>query len=195
MVFKGIIFDLDGVLADTEYYQWQGWIEALKPFGIKISKEEYFNYAGKRGDIIEAELIKNYNLDIEKGSLLKQKEERLIEWFQTKELKLLPYAKEAVEFFSKTAKIAVASGGPKDEVVLKLKRINFYHYFPVITAGNEVERGKPYPDIYLLASQRLGLASKDCLAFEDTEYGLAAAKSAGLVCFAIPGEFSIKQNF
>jgi len=195
MGFKGIIFDLDGVLTDTEYYQWQGWVEALKPFGINISKEDYFNYAGKRGDIIEAELIKNYNLNIEMGSLLKKKEKLLIEWFHNKELKLLPYARESVEFFSKIAKIAVASGGPKDEVILKLKRVNLYNYFPIITAGNEVKRGKPFPDIYLLAAQRLILNPEDCLAFEDTEYGLAAAKSAGLTCFAIPSEFSVKQSF
>jgi HAD superfamily hydrolase (TIGR01509 family) len=195
-LIKGIIFDLDGVLVDTEGYQWQGWVEILKPLGISLSKEEYFKYAGKTGNIIESELVKDYNLKIEKGSLLKQKEELLIEWFSSKELKLLPYAKEAIEFFiDKKMKIAIASGGPKDEIILKLKRIDLYSLFPVITSSGEVKRGKPFPDIYLLSAERLELKPEECLAFEDTQYGLGAAKSAGLTCFAVPGEFSVKQDF
>lgn len=195
-LIKGVIFDLDGVLVDTEGYQWQGWVEVLEPFGISLSKEEYFKYAGKTGIIIESELAKDYNLKIEKGSLLKQKEELLIEWFHSKELKLLSYAKEAIEFFiNKKMKIAIASGGPKDEIILKLKRTNLYSLFPVITSSGEVERGKPFPDVYLLSAERLELKPEECLALEDTQYGLESAKSAGLTCFAIPGEFSAKQDF
>ena len=194
---KGVIFDLDGVLVDTEYYQWQGWVEILKPFGIPLSKKEYFNYAGKRGDIVELELIKKYNLKVEKGSLQKQKEKLLIEWFASKELELMSYAKETVEFFvkNKSFKIAVASGGPKDEVILKLKRTNLYNFFPVVVTGSEVKRGKPYPDIYLFCAKKLGLEPKNCLALEDTQYGVESAKSAGLFCFAIPNEYSLKQDF
>lgn len=194
---KGIIFDLDGVLADTEYYQWQGWVEALKPYGILLSKEKYFDYAGKREDIIEKELIKKYNLKIKKGELLDKREKLLIEWFSSKKLKPMPWVKEAVVFFAKEKKIklAIASSGPKDEVILKLKKINFYSYFPVIVAGSEVKRGKPYPDIYLLATKKLKLKPKECLALEDTQYGTESAKTAGLVCFAIPSEYSKKQNF
>ena len=194
---KGIIFDLDGVLVDTEYYQWQGWVEVLKPFGIPLSKKEYFNYAGKRGDIVESELIKNYNLKVEKGSLQKQKEKLLIKWFNEKKLKLMPYTREAAEFFTKNNKIklGLASGGPRDEVILKLKRTNLYFFFPVIVSGSDVKRGKPYPDIYLLTAKKLGIEPKKCLALEDTQYGVESAKSAGLFCFAIPNEYSLKQDF
>lgn len=193
---KGVIFDLDGVLIDTEVYQWKGWVEVLKPLGIDLSKEEYFKYAGKTGSIIESELVNDYNLKIEKGSLLKQKEELLIEWFHHEELNLLPYAKEAVEFFiNKKVMVGLASGGPKDEIILKLKRVNLFYLFPVITSASEVKRGKPFPDIYLLSAERLGLKPEECLAIEDTQYGLESAKSAGITCFAIPGEFSVKQDF
>ena len=59
---EAAIFDVDGVLVDTEYFQWQGWVEVLKPLGKSISKEKYFNYAGKHGDIIETELLNEFNL-------------------------------------------------------------------------------------------------------------------------------------
>jgi len=91
--------------------------------------------------------------------------------------------------------VGLASGGPKDEIILKLKRVNLYYLFPVITSASEVKRGKPFPDIYLLSAERLGLKTEECLALEDTQYGLESAKSAGMTCFAIPSEFSIKQDF
>ena len=92
-------------------------------------------------------------------------------------------------------KVAIATGGPKDEIILKLKKINLYSLFSVITSSSEVKRGKPFPDIYLLSAERLGLKPEECLALEDTQYGLEAAKSAGLNCFAIPSKFSQKQDF
>jgi len=197
---KGIVFDCDGVLADTEGWHWQTWVETLKPLGINLSKEEYFNYAGKREDIIDEELLEKYKLNFEKGTLEKKKKALMKEWVETRQLQLLPYAKEAVGFFAQIAekgkiKMAVCSGSIKEETLSKLKGIGLYSFFPVITGGDEVKHGKPAPDVYLLSSKKLELKPEECLAFEDSEYGLRSAKSAGLICFAIPSEFSIKQDF
>lgn len=191
---KGVIFDLDGVLIDTEKFQWQIWAKVLKSFKISLPKKEYFNYAGKRGDIIASELIIKYSLKTTKSELKKKKEKLSIEWIKTKNIKLMPYAKNAIKFFSKK-KIAVASGGSRKEVILKLKRAKLYSLFKNIVSGNEVKRGKPFPDIYLKTLKKLRLKNDECIAFEDTQYGLESAKYAGLTCFAIPNEFSIKQDF
>ena len=134
MALKGIIFDMDGVLVDTEYFQWQGWVEPLRKHGIELSKEKYFDYAGKTGSIIEGELIKDFDLKIEKGELLEEKEKLLIEWFQNKELKLMPFAVEAAQWVvNKGLKIALCSGGPRDEILLKLKRTGLDKYFEAIS--------------------------------------------------------------
>ena len=195
-MLKGAIFDLDGLLVDTESLQWQGWGEVLKPFGISLSKEDYLKYAGKAGKIIEAELIKDYNLNIKKSSLLKEKEDLLLKWLRAKPLKAFSFAKEAIKFFKKfKIKVAVVSGGPRNEVEFKLKKIKLYHLIDVIISGSDVKKGKPNPDIYLLGVEKLNLKPKDCISFEDTEYGVKSAKSAGLICVAIPNEFSKKQNF
>ena len=193
---EGIIFDLDGILVDTEYFQWQGWVEVLKPYDKTISKKEYLKYAGKRGDLIEKEIRKDLKLNISESKLLSQKEKLLIEWFRTKSLQLMPYAKQIVQHFQKKGyKLACASGGPRDEVLLKLKKTDLLSFFHTVVSGSDVAKGKPFPDIYLLAAESLKLHPASCLAFEDTQYGVESTKAAGLVCFAIPNEFSHKQDF
>lgn len=194
---KGIIFDLDGVLFDSEYYQWQGWVEPLREYGIRFTKEMYFNYAGKNGKQVDEELIKDFNLNIPVGTLWEAKKKLIKNWFNEKAMPLMPLAQEAVEYFISNPqfKIALCSGGDREEVITKLEKNDFVKYFSVIVAGSDVPRSKPYPDIYLLAIEKLELKPEECLAFEDTQYGLEAAKSAGVNCFAIPNEYSIKQDF
>lgn len=194
---KGIIFDLDGVLFDSEYYQWQGWVEPLREYGIELTKDMYFNYAGKSGKQIDGELINDFNLNLPLGTLWEAKKVLIEKWFNEKAMPAMPFAKEAVEYFTNNTqfKVGLCSGGDREEIITKLEKNDFVKYFSVITAGNDVSRSKPFPDIYLLAVEKLGLKPEECLAFEDTQYGLQAAKSAGVYCFAIPNEYSEKQDF
>ena len=194
---KGILFDLDGVLFDSEYYQWQGWVEPLRKYGIELTKEMYFNYAGKNGKQIDQELIRDFKLNLNEGELLAQKTLLLEKWFNEKSLPLMPFAKEAVEFFVNNPKfkLGLCSGGDKEEIMVKLEKNDFVKYFSVIVGGDDVSNSKPAPDIYIAGAEKLGLLPEECLAIEDTQYGLQAAKSAGLSCFAVPNEYSIKQDF
>jgi HAD superfamily hydrolase (TIGR01509 family) len=194
---KGIIFDLDGILFDSEYYQWQGWVEPLREFGVELTKEMYFKYAGKSWRPIGEEMVKDFNLNISVEDLWERKKKLLEKWFNEKAMPLMPYAKEAAEYFSSNPqfKVALCSGGDRDEIITKLEKNDFVKYFSVITAGSDVKKSKPEPDIYLLSAERLGLKPEECLAFEDTQYGLQAAKSAGCYCFAVPNEYSEKQDF
>jgi beta-phosphoglucomutase len=193
---KGVIFDLDGVLVDTEYFHWQGWVEVLKPYGKSLSQREYLQYAGKQGDIIEAELIKKLKLPVKKNELLERKKALVLDWITTKPLHLMPFAEEGVQYFlKKNITVACASGSLKDEALLKLQKGGLLPLFPLIISGSDVKRGKPFPDTYLLTAKKMGLNPEDCLAFEDTQYGVASAKLAGMVCIAIPNEFSQGQDF
>jgi HAD superfamily hydrolase (TIGR01509 family) len=192
---KGIIFDLDGVLIDTESYQSRAWIEALKTYSISLSEGDLLPYKGKSAEVIENELKKKYRLNIKKRDLVKKRDECILKIYKKEKIKLMPYAKEILAFFSHHKKLALASTGFQDEVFLKLKKSGLYHYFSVIVSRDDVKRGKPYPDIYLFAAKKLSLKPQQCLAFEDTQYGLESAKSAGLFCFAIPSEYSLKQDF
>lgn len=194
---KGIIFDLDGVLLDSEYYQWQGWVEPLRKHMVNLTKEMYSNYIGKTGKQVDEELIKDFELRVSVGTLLAAKKILLEKWFNEKSIPLMPFAKETIKYFISNPqfKVALCSGGPKKEIMTKLEKNDLVEYFPIVIAGDDVPRSKPWPDIYLLAVEKLGLKPEECLALEDTQYGLEAAKSAGVNCFVIPNEYSAKQDF
>lgn len=195
-MLKGALFDLDGTLLDTEYYQWQGWLETLKPLGISLAKEDYLNYTGKSGKEIEKELIEKYNLKIKEGSLLEKKKKISKEWLKVKPIKILPFAVEALEFLmSKGVELAVVSGGTREEVEIKLNRSGLGFLFKFIVSGDDVKKGKPEPDVYLYGTRKINLLPGECIVFEDTQYGVESAKLAGLICLAIPNEFSDKQDF
>lgn len=194
--FEGIIFDLDGVLVDTEYFQWQGWIEVLKPYGIVFKNEDKYLYTGKNVTIIARELIKKYKISLTIEELSEKKEDIINAWLKTKEILLMKHAKESVEYFKNIGlKIAVCTSGSSKETQIKLEKVGLFNEFDSISCRNDVKRGKPFPDLYLNAAKKLNLKPSKCLAFEDTQYGVESAKSAGLYCIAIPNEFSAKQDF
>jgi len=87
-------------------------------------------------------------------------------------------------------KLAVCSSTEKDFIILILTNLNVIKYFDIITGGFDVERNKPFPDVYLETAKRLKLDSKDCLAIEDSENGVIAAKEAGMNCIAVPNDYT-----
>lgn len=190
-----MVFDLDGVLVDTENYQSKAWIETLKDYKVSLTIKDTLLFKGKSAEVIENELKENYRLNIKNGELIRKRDKCVLKIFKKEKIKLMPYAKKILDFFSSYKKMALASTGSKKEVLLKLKKSGFYHYFSVIVSRDDVKRGKPFPDIYLAAVKKLKLNPKECLAIEDTQYGVESAKSAGLFCFAVPAKCSLKQDF
>lgn len=188
---------MDGLLIDSEEFHYSAWVEVLKPFGIDFSKRDYLNYAGKQIDMAAEEIIKKNNLNALKENLVSERRNAVFEMFKKNEIDLMPHAKESLDFFSndKEIKIGLASGSASKLVELKLKNAGIYDYFSVIIGGDDVKKGKPAPDVYLLAAEKLKMNPKECLALEDTQFGVEAAKAAGLFCFAIPNEYSQRQNF
>ena len=132
---KGIIFDLDGTLVDTETLHWQAWNAVLQPHGASLSKEECITrFTGRAGALISEELLQEHSIKQSAQELLHAKESLILEWMKTKDLELMPHAKEAVEFFhSKNYPLAIATGGFGDESVVKLTRTGLIDYFPIIT--------------------------------------------------------------
>lgn len=196
---KAILFDLDGTLFRSEMYHFIAWNEALKNFNITVDPSVYGIYVGKSAEWIEDDIKKRYKADFQKGDLIKEKNKIFIELFGNLGWEnggLMPYAKEAIEYFyNKSFQLAICTSGSREETIFKLQSADIEKYFDAIFTADDVEFCKPAPDIYLSAISKFQLKNNECLAIEDTESGLMAAKEAGAFCFAIPTEHSKKQNF
>lgn len=194
---KSIIFDLDGVLIDSEKYQSRGWIEALKDYGIFLKEKDILPFKGNSAEVIEKILTKKFSLKIKPGELKEKRDKEVIKiWKKMKKIKLMPFARMLLNFTKKKLKkIALASTGSKEEVIIKLKKTKILNYFDVILTRDDVKRGKPAPDIYLKAAKKLKLLPKECLVIEDTLAGLKAAKLAGMQCFIVRNKFNREQKF
>ena len=179
-----IIFDCDGVLVDSEELAWSAWREALAPYGVEITdqevadlsgrtEEDAFNHFAAGGDIPPYEDF---------WPVLAERVHRLFENY----LEAFEDAADTLEFLSERGRaMAVASSSPRARLDLSLTSTGLDRFFEVVVAGDEVESGKPAPDIYLAAAAGLGADPTTCVAVEDAPAGVAAARAAGMRVVAV----------
>ncbi len=181
---RHIIFDCDGVLVDSEELAWSAWREALAPYGIEISDDEVADLSGRT----EVDAFRYFagRADLppypEFWPKLAERVHALFEEY----LEAFEDAADTLQFLhDRGRKIAVASSSPRERLDLALRSTGLQHFFAVVVAGDEVEHGKPAPDIYLQAARGLGVDPAECVAVEDAPAGVAAGKAAGMRVVAV----------
>ena len=186
-MIKAVIFDLDGLLIDSEIVSYKIYKEILNQFGHSFSIEEYAqNFSGKTEVKNVTNLIDTYNLPwtVEVGldNVLKVEDKFINEGIDLKTgvKKLLTYLKD------NNLKIAIASSSTRDRALTILRQHNIVEYFDEFVFGNEVEKGKPNPDIFLKACDKISVNPEECLVLEDSELGIQAAYSANIPVICIP---------
>ncbi|MDP2599925.1 MAG: HAD family phosphatase [Deltaproteobacteria bacterium] len=199
---KAFLCDFDGVLVDLEPLHCKAWQETLKPLGPSFSSEEYDQkYLGLNDrDIAKKVFVGKKRLLSPHFSqeLLRQKEMHSKELF----LKGVPVIEGAPAFLEKTfvmSPIALVTGALPGEVYFVLDQLKWRHYFSFIITAADVERGKPDPEGYLKAFEKIKTMKKwdpplkksDCLILEDSQYGIEAAKKAEIPCKVVKGSLLI----
>jgi beta-phosphoglucomutase len=184
---KAVLFDLDGTLIDSEYFHYECWMEILNGFGLSMTYKDWVKtYAGHPLPTNCKNIKEAFKLDTPLDELIEWRERLSREGFASRDINLMPYAAEALEYFkSRGLKIALVTASPRDNVKLIFGRNGLGHYFDVMITRSDVEISKPDPETYLKAITALQLEKEDCLAFEDTLNGLRAAKAAGVTCYAV----------
>ncbi len=176
--FGGYIFDCDGTLADNMPLHYRAWSRAMEDFGGTYPEELFYQWGGRpTAHIVEA-LNERFGLSMEVDAVVRRKEEVY--------LSLIPEVEPmgpVVEFARSRrgiAPMAVASGGHRELVVATLEALGILEWFGAVVCAEDYERGKPHPDPFLLAAERLGVAPGECVVFEDSPTGIEAAKAAGM---------------
>lgn len=184
-VIKAAIFDMDGLLIDSERIIMQACIIAAKQVGITYTQAEYVELIGRVGPdsarIMTEQLggMDNFN------QVMQGLDAQLAQYNHTFPLK--QGVLDLLEHYQSNNVIcSVASSSPTQQITHRLSHVGVLDYFNHITSGQEVTRGKPSPDIYLLAVEKLGIKAEECIAFEDSENGALAAIGAGLKVVVVP---------
>jgi HAD superfamily hydrolase (TIGR01509 family) len=184
--FRAVIFDLDGVLADSEL--WWNEIDAklLAQYGVNYRGEYHRNVLGVSYRLAVEFYKKAFDLSVPTEQMMRRRTETAIDFFAN-HVGLFPLAKRVLEELRQmNLRLAVATSSVGASARPFLERHNLTAFFDVIVTGDEIERGKPHPDIYLRAAEKLCLAADACLVIEDALSGIAAAKAANMRVAAIP---------
>lgn len=182
---KAAIFDMDGLLIDSERIIMQACIAAAADIGIHYTQAEFVQLIGRAGTDSTRLLIEQLGSQQAFNQVMEGLDARLAERDHAFPLK--PGVVELLSHYQAIGVICgVASSSPMSHIQHRLAKVDVLDYFEHLTSGHEVQNGKPNPDIYLLAMQKLGVEAADCIAFEDSEPGARAAIAAGLDVIVVP---------
>ena len=190
-----VVFDLDGVMVDTESASRQAWDIVLRDFDTSLDEETCLRILGRRSDE-SAEIIKEtLSLSIDASVLLKLKTKTL-NTILAQGVLVMPGLMALVEKLSHCEVAwAVATASPRKHAESILLQIGLLEDCSALVGGDEVLKSKPDPDIYLLAAERVGAAPQKCLAIEDSVPGCRAAVDAGMVTVAVPNAQIERSDF
>lgn len=181
---KAVIWDMDGVIADTGQYHLSAWQEAFQKRGVRFTEEDFRHNFGQRNDTIIRNTLGEQVAQTEIDAVAKEKEETFRK-LVGQNIKPLPGAVELIKSLRGHGfKMALASSAPLENIRLITGGLGISDYFHTIVTGRDVTEGKPSPQGFLLAAQRLGVEPKNCIVIEDSVAGVAAAKRAGMHCLA-----------
>jgi len=183
---KGAIFDMDGLLLDTERVYQENWLETARRYGQTPYPDFPAAVSGTTGEN-QRRIIRRYFPTVDARAFQEDcisRVDRLLEQHCAPEK---PGARALLEYFrTRGVKTALASSSARERVLGNLRQAAMEDLFDVIVSGQEVERGKPEPDIFLLAAERLGCPPEECYVFEDSVNGVRAGMAAGCAAVMVP---------
>lgn len=182
--FEGYIFDCDGTVADTMPIHYEAWRTALEPYGIPFPEALFYDLGGTKTDRIVELLAERHGVAIPVRETVDRKESAFIE--RLGEVAPIEPVVQLVREYHGRAPMAVASGGIRPLVTRTLDHLELLGYFDAIVTAEDVRHGKPDPEPFLLAAQRIKVPAERCLVFEDGKLGIEAAVAAGMQYVHVP---------
>ena len=186
---EAALFDLDGVLLDTEKLYARFWQEAAHVLGYPMTHSQALGMRSLSGSAGQAQLESYFGPGVSREVLRQKRIELMDAYIAQYGVEAKAGAEQTLDALrARGVKLAVATSSPMDRVQRYLGSLNLLHYFDAICSGHDVPHGKPAPDIYLWAAQCVGVPAMHCLAVEDSPAGIASAHAAGCLPVFIPDQ-------
>ncbi len=193
-MIKGVLFDMDGVLVDSEEFICKAAVQMFKETGIIVREEDFIPFVGAGENRYLGGVAEKYSIAIDIETA-KRRTYEIYKELITDNMKPLPGVKVFIDKCrTKGLKIALATSADKIKMEANLAVMNIpITTFDAAVNGLDIERKKPYPDIYIKAAEMIGVDPSACLVVEDAVNGVQAAKAAGAKCLAITSSFSRQE--
>lgn len=196
MEIKAVLFDMDGLMIDTESLSTEAFINSAKAQGYNMTKEETLKVLGfTKASIYQFWIDYFQGTNVDGKKLVDDHYEYIENVLYTVGPEKMPYVEELLKYLRENNyKIAVASSSDTADIKNNLEKTKLEKYIDEIASGAEVENGKPAPDVFLLAAERLDVDPKDCLILEDSKAGIKAGKASGAMVFMVPDMFTVDKE-
>lgn len=194
---KAVIFDMDGIIVDTEPIQSQSIERLLHEYGISPIYQDngLIHTVGISGDESYHSFMKKHNFN-ENLKIVQQKRRKIFEDIIKEGIVPMQGFTQLIKLLQKQKiKIGLASNRRYEHIILILEQLNIKEHFWTIVGPSEKRKHKPAPDIYLDAAKELEVSPKECIVIEDSETGIFSAKSAGMKIIAVPNPYTNHHDF
>ncbi|MFW6035005.1 MAG: HAD family hydrolase [Halanaerobiales bacterium] len=192
---EAVIFDMDGVIIDSEPIHYQANLQLFKKMNIQVTRDEYEGFIGLSNTEVWSRLKEKHNLNSPVEELVSEIVESNIKVLKGSQVEPINGIKPLLDKLRKVKlKVALASSSPTEYIRQVLEKLKIKEYFETTVSGEELKNGKPDPDIFLHTAELINVKPGNCLVIEDSENGVKAAKAAGMKCIGYNNLNSGSQN-
>lgn len=191
---KAIIFDMDGLMVDSERLYQQAQEEITGHFNKTLPEKARLKMMGRKPLESMKIFIEALDIPTDAENLLEMRNDIMREKYKN-DLVPLPGLNHIIDAFYRKLKLAISTGAQEEFLDIVVDQLEIRNKFDVLQASDEIEQGKPHPEIYLNTCKKLGLNPGECVVLEDSLNGVLAGKRAGCYVIAVPSEYTKQENF
>ena len=193
-MIRAVIFDMDGVIAETEYVHIEAEKQTMLKYGIRISEDDLHEYTGTTAKLMFTKLIRKYDLNTTFEEMFRVKEKILFKLLEEGVQPTKGVVDLLLELRKRKVKLAVASSSHRKMIEYVLKKLEITDFLDSVVGAEDIKRSKPDPEIFQISAKRLKVKAEECLVVEDSKLGVEAAKRAGMKCLGYVNPSSGKQD-